>query len=122
MRGDPDKLRRVLINLVGNAIDAMEAAATPNPRLKIMSGDNLAGTEVWVRVLDNGPGIDAETQRKVFDPFYTTKKSGTGLGLALSKKVVDAHGGTLEVESSPAHGTEFVLSFPKQAQSLRGGQ
>ncbi len=117
MQGDAEKLRRVLINLVGNAIDAMEGAATANPTLRIMSGDNLAGTEVWVRVQDNGPGIDAETQRKVFDPFYTTKASGTGLGLALSKKVVDAHGGSLELESSPSNGTEFVLSFPKEVAS-----
>jgi two-component system sensor histidine kinase AtoS len=82
-----------------------------------MSGDNLAATEVWVRVVDNGPGMDAETQRKIFDPFYTTKDSGTGLGLALSKKVVDAHGGSLELTSSPSRGTEFVLSFPKRAQA-----
>ena len=98
----------------------MEGVGTSSPTLKIMSGDNLAGTEVWVRVLDNGPGIDADTQRKVFDPFYTTKASGTGLGLALSKKIVDAHGGTMELDSSPDSGTEFVLSFPKQGQSRRG--
>jgi signal transduction histidine kinase len=80
-----------------------------------MSGDNLAGSEVWLRVQDNGPGMEPETQSKIFDPFYTTKESGTGLGLALSKKVVEAHGGTMEVQSSPGNGTEFVLSFPKEA-------
>jgi signal transduction histidine kinase len=122
MRGDADKLRRVLINLIGNAIDALEGAGTPEPKLTIMSGDNLAGTEVWVRVQDNGPGIDAETRRKVFDPFYTTKASGTGLGLALSKKVVDAHGGSLELDSSPSRGTEFVLSFPKEVVRAGGAQ
>jgi len=115
MRGDPDKLRRVVINLVGNALDALESVHTESPRLTIMSGDNLAGSEVWLRVQDNGPGMEPETQSKIFDPFYTTKESGTGLGLALSKKVVEAHGGTMEVQSSPGNGTEFVLSFPKEA-------
>jgi signal transduction histidine kinase len=120
MRGDPEQLRRVVINLIGNAIDAMEGAGTAEPKLTIMSGDNLAGTEVWVRLQDNGPGIPVETRAKIFDPFFTTKSSGTGLGLALSKKVVDAHGGCISVESSPQHGTEFVLSFPKDSQ-LGGG-
>jgi len=117
MRGDPDKLRRVLINLVGNALDAMEEAGTPSPRLEILGGDNLAGSEVWVRVRDNGPGIPPATLARIFDPFYTTKRSGTGLGLALSKKVVDAHGGSLEVESSPERGSEFILSFPKSVRT-----
>jgi signal transduction histidine kinase len=120
MRGDPEQLRRVVINLIGNAIDAMEGAGTAEPKLTIMSGDNLAGTEVWVRLQDNGPGIPVETRAKIFDPFFTTKSSGTGLGLALSKKVVDAHGGCISVESSPQHGTEFVLSFPKDSR-LGGG-
>ena len=115
MQGDADKLRRVVINLIGNAMDAMDGAGTASPRLHIMSGDNLAGTEVWLRVQDNGPGIPPETLSKIFDPFYTTKRQGTGLGLALSKKVVEAHGGAMEVESSPETGTEFVLSFPKEA-------
>jgi signal transduction histidine kinase len=116
MRGDPEKLRRVVINLVGNALDAMAEAGTPSPGLKIMLGDNLAGTEVWLRIQDNGPGIPDETLSKIFDPFYTTKDQGTGLGLALSKKVVEAHGGRVEVDSSPETGSEFVLSFSKDAR------
>jgi len=119
MRGDPEKLRRVMINLLGNALDAMEEAGTSAPCLRVMSGDNLAGSEVWVRIQDNGPGIDAETRRKIFDPFYTTKQSGTGLGLALSKKLVDAHGGTMEVDTPPGGGTEFVLAFPKDTSKKR---
>jgi signal transduction histidine kinase len=116
MRGDSEKLRRVVINLVGNALDAMVDSHVPNPSLKLMMGDNLAGTEVWLRVQDNGPGIPDDTLSKIFDPFYTTKDQGTGLGLALSKKVVEAHGGRVEVDASPETGTEFVLSFPKNAE------
>jgi signal transduction histidine kinase len=111
--GDPEKLRRVVINLMGNAIDALEEAGVPEPRIEIGVGDNLAGSEVWLRVRDNGPGMDEETQRRVFRPFYTSKANGTGLGLAISKKLVDAHGGTIEIDSQPGAGCEFVLTFPK---------
>jgi len=115
MRGDPEKLRRVLINLVGNALDALEEASVPEPRLRILAGENLAGTEVWVRVRDNGPGMDPTTLHKIFSPFYTSKSEGTGLGLAISKKLVDAHGGSIEADSQPGQGTEFVVTFPKRS-------
>ena len=115
LRGDPDKLRRVLVNLVGNAIDALEEAGTPDPHIEVMAGENLAGTECWVRVRDNGPGIDPETLSRIFSPFYTSKDSGTGLGLAISKKVVDAHGGSIEATSSPGAGAEFTITIPKHA-------
>jgi signal transduction histidine kinase len=115
MRGDSEKLRRVIINLIGNALDALESSGCEDPRLQVGVGENLAGTEVWVRVRDNGPGIDPETLSKIFSPFYTSKSNGTGLGLAISKKLVDAHGGSIEAHSTPGDGTEFVLRFPKQA-------
>jgi signal transduction histidine kinase len=115
MRGDAEKMRHVLVNLIGNALDALEQSDTPVPRLQVIAGENLAGTEVWVRVRDNGDGIRPENLDKVFSPFFTTKEKGTGLGLALSKKVVDAHGGTLEVEPSAETGTEVLLTFPKDA-------
>ncbi len=113
MRGDPEKLRRVIINLLGNALDALEENAGPDPRVELTAGENLAGTEVWVRVRDNGPGIQPEALQKIFSPFYTSKANGTGLGLAISKRVVDAHGGSLEVNSTPGEGTDFLLTFPR---------
>ncbi len=115
MRGDPEKLRRVLINLVGNALDALEGAGTPDARIEVAGGENLAGNEVWLRVRDNGPGMDPEALGKIFSPFYTSKETGTGLGLAISKKVIDAHGGAIEANSSPGAGTEVLLTFPKRA-------
>jgi two-component system sensor histidine kinase HydH len=114
MRGDPEKLRRVIINLVGNALDALEGAGTPDPTLHVLAGENLAGTELWVRVKDNGPGMGPETLERIFSPFYTSKAGGTGLGLALSKKVVEAHGGSIEAHSQPGGGSEFLLTFPRQ--------
>ena len=114
MMGDPEKLRRVLINLVGNALDALEESTTQNSVISVIVGENLAGTEVWVSVRDNGPGIDSKTLEKIFSPFYTSKDNGTGLGLAISKKLVDAHGGSIEAKSTPGAGTEFIVTFPKQ--------
>ncbi len=114
MQGDSEKLRRVAINLVGNALDALEQSRTPDPELRVEMGENLAGSEVWVRIRDNGPGIDAAVREKIFSPFYTSKTNGTGLGLAITRKLVDAHRGNVELNSAPGEGTEFVLSFPKQ--------
>ena len=117
MEGDPEKLRRVVINLLGNALDALEEAEAPQPMIEVGVGENLAGSEVWIRIKDNGPGIDEDTQSKMFRPFFTSKANGTGLGLAISRKLVDAHGGTIELHSAPGVGTEFVLTFPKLSEA-----
>jgi signal transduction histidine kinase len=114
LRGDAEKLRRVIINLMNNALDALGQGASGDPTLEVSAGENLAGTECWVRVRDNGPGIDAETLSQIWSPFYTSKESGTGLGLAISKKVVDAHGGSIEATSRPGEGAEFTITIPKQ--------
>ncbi len=114
--GDLEKLRRVLINLINNALDAFEEKGTEQPCLEISIGENLAGTDIWLRLRDNGAGIDPEIIHKIFNPFYTSKEDGTGLGLALSRKIIDAHGGSIEVASMPGQGTEFVLAFPKQTE------
>ena len=114
LRGDAEQLRRVIINLVGNAIDALDESSTPNPRIELALGENLAGGEVWVRIRDNGPGIDAEALQKMFSPFYTSKANGTGLGLAISRKLIEAHRGTLEARSQPGAGAEFIVTLPKQ--------
>jgi len=115
VRGDPEKLRRVVINLVGNALDALEESKTREPRVRVLAGENLAGDEVWLRVRDNGPGIASELRARVFDPFFTSKQGGTGLGLALARKVVLAHGGSIEVGAAAPQGTEFVVTLPRRA-------
>ena len=117
--GDPEQLRRVVINLVSNAMDALEGAGVDRPTIRVGMGENLAGSEVWVRIRDNGRGIDEASRDRIFDPFYTSREDGTGLGLALCRKIVDAHGGTIEVDSAAGVGTEFVLTFPRHAGSVR---
>jgi signal transduction histidine kinase len=120
MTGDAEQLRRVIINLVSNAFDVLEESATPDPRLEIQMGENLAGSEVWLRIGDNGPGIDADAQEKIFSPFYTSKEGGTGLGLPICRKLVDAHGGRIEVEAGPGRGVEFLITLPKQRRMEEG--
>ena len=111
--GDPEKLRRVVINLVGNALDAMNGASVRRPAIEVQAGENLAGTEVWLRVRDNGPGIERDRIEQIWAPFHTSKANGTGLGLPITRKVVETHGGSIEVEAPPDGGTEFRVVLPK---------
>jgi signal transduction histidine kinase len=67
---------------------------------------------VYLKVSDRGPGIPPEALPRVFDPFYTTKASGTGLGLSVTYGIVHDHNGTIDVQSAPGQGTTFVLTFP----------
>jgi signal transduction histidine kinase len=122
MRGDAEKLRRVIENLISNAIEAICAAQPASPRIEIMGGENLAGNEIWLRVIDNGSGIAPSDRERIWSPFFTTREEGTGLGLALSRKTVEAHGGDIELvfdssRSGSRKGTEFILSFPKDANA-----
>jgi signal transduction histidine kinase len=115
---DAGKLRRVLLNLLGNALDACQAAGKP-ARVRIEAGENLAGSEVWLRVRDDGPGIEPERLARIFEPFYTSKSGGTGLGLAITKKLVVAHGGSIEAHSAPGQGAEFLISLPRRGPEAR---
>lgn len=114
LRADAEKLRRVVINLVGNALDALEEAKPGAPQIRITAGENLAGTDVWLRVRDNGPGMDAVTRDRAFRPFHTSKSGGTGLGLPIVRKLVEAHGGTIELHSAVGVGSEFVVVLPRR--------
>jgi signal transduction histidine kinase len=117
IQADGEQLRQVLANLIGNALDVLSANHSPNPTVEVSGGLNLAGTEVWIRVRDNGPGVPADVASKLFRPFFTTKARGTGLGLSLSKKFVERHGGTIELVATAPSGAEFVVHLPLVAAS-----
>jgi len=108
--GDAGTLQQVLLNLVTNAREAM---AGRGGEIRIETGI-VAERPRWVRVViqDTGPGISPEELSKVFDPFYTTKTTGTGLGLSVSYGIIQDHHGTVDVQSAPGKGTTFVLAFP----------
>lgn len=103
---DPDQLKQVFLNLVTNAVQAMEDTGG---RITIAAGSE--GDFVQVSVADNGPGIPADDLPKVFDPFYSRRQGGTGLGLTIVHRIVDEHGGHIEVDSS-GEGTTFIVSLP----------
>jgi PAS domain S-box-containing protein len=111
--GDASTLQQVLLNLVTNAREAMMGRSG---EIRIETGPATERLG-WVRVIiaDTGPGISPEELLKVFDPFYTTKRSGTGLGLSVSYGIVQDHHGTVDVHSIPGRGTTFVLAFPAVA-------
>ena len=115
MEGDPEQLRRVAINLLNNAMDALAEEPVAKPGIRVSMGENLAGTEVWVQIADNGIGMKAEDRDRIFEPFYTSKSDGTGLGLSITRKLVEAHRGRIEISDlGPGQrGTTFVLTFPK---------
>jgi signal transduction histidine kinase len=109
-------LRRALMNLVGNALDAM-----PNGGVLSVSAGPRADGRYSVVVKDTGMGIPAEDREKIFEPYFTTKASGLGLGLVLTKKIVDAHGGEIFMESSPGKGTRFEVALPAGAPAPAAG-
>jgi signal transduction histidine kinase len=103
---DRDMMRQVLLNLVGNAYQAMPDGGTLGVGVSATDG------AVQVRVRDTGTGMTADVRARLFEPFFTTKPRGVGLGLAVAKRVVDAHGGAIAIDSAPDLGTEFCITLP----------
>nr|WP_246844530.1 ATP-binding protein [Hydrocoleum sp. CS-953] len=114
----PGELNQVFMNIIGNAIDALEPMRKESsnllPQITITTKIETEN-QVIIQITDNGMGMSETVQKRIFDPFYTTKEvgKGTGLGLAISYQViVERHGGKLECISTPQKGTEFIISIP----------
>lgn len=112
---DENQIRQALLNLVRNAREAMPSGG----RLRVELGANADG-HVRLAIADTGPGIAPEHLAKVFDPFFSTKDKGTGLGLALVQQIVSEHGGRIDVHSPAGGGTTFVLTFPALPAGAEG--
>ncbi len=104
--GDPDQLKQVFLNLVTNAVQAMDSEGG-----SILIEGSSTEDYVVITVADTGPGIAAEDINKVFDPFFTKRADGTGLGLTIVHRIIDEHDGHIAVESSP-DGTTFIVTLP----------
>jgi len=110
---DATQLQQVLVNLVKNAAQAMSTGGT----LTLQTGET--GDEVWVSVTDSGGGIPQEQINRIFEPFYTTKKKGSGLGLMIVQRIVRAHNGRIELESHVGRGTTFRVWLPLHERKPR---
>jgi signal transduction histidine kinase len=106
VRLDPDLFKQALVNLVLNAEQAMPDGGT----LTLIG--RCEGETVYLEVIDTGAGIAPEAMAKLFRPFHTTKPDGSGLGLATTRKIVLAHGGTIEAQSEQGRGTKFTIALP----------
>lgn len=107
--GYSDKLKQAFLNIIVNAVQAMKDS--PEPLLKItLQSEN---DKILLQIKDNGMGMKEETQKRIFEPFYTTKTKGTGLGLAVTHKILESHGALVSIESELGQGTTFKLIFNK---------
>jgi signal transduction histidine kinase len=111
---DPEQLKEVMVNLVINACEVMEKGGDITIHEYEGVTDSL-GRVVIIRLSDNGPGIPKATGDLVFEPFFTTKEEGTGLGLSIAARIIDEHGGRLDLVSGDGRGAEFVITLPIQA-------
>ncbi|MFA4901279.1 MAG: ATP-binding protein [Desulfobaccales bacterium] len=108
---DPDQLKEVLVNLVLNACEVMVGGGAITIREEIR-GDSPLGPVVVLRLSDTGPGIPQSVQDKVFQPFFSTKEEGTGLGLSIATRIIEDHGGRLELKSKKNEGATFIITLP----------
>jgi len=121
---DRDLIKRVVINLLDNAVAALEgmrhkggSARAPTVRIETHFNSQLKMAALIVK--DNGPGMDEETKARVFEPYFSTKKEGTGLGLAIAKRIVNDHDGFIRVVSAPGEGTQFLIELPTMERNTQ---
>ncbi len=112
IEGDRERLQQVFTNILLNASQAMEGKGT------LHLAAHLDGSWVQVTLADTGPGMSEAVQQKIFNPFFTTKSSGTGLGLSVSYGIIRAHGGMITVSSASGRGAEFLVELPLKQSNL----
>jgi signal transduction histidine kinase len=107
--------QQVLLNLITNAIEAMRSVTDRPRQLRIESNIIQGSQGVLVTVEDSGTGIDRKDRNRIFEPFYTTKSSGTGIGLTICRSIIEAHGGTLRASANNPYGTIFHVALPSSS-------
>jgi C4-dicarboxylate-specific signal transduction histidine kinase len=115
LRGDRIQLQQVLLNLIVNAVEAMSGTADGPRELQIDTAEAGPGS-VRVAVRDSGPGLPPAGLKRLFEPFYTTKPGGLGMGLLISRSIVEAHGGRLWASVNEPRGASFTFTLPTQEE------
>nr|WP_319776133.1 ATP-binding protein [uncultured Sphaerochaeta sp.] len=108
LTADSEQIEQVLINLIINSIQSLATTSTPEISMNAQLDDR---GKIVIRVIDNGPGISEDIMEKIFIPFFSTKKEGSGIGLSFSRQIIRAHGGSMRVSSKPGKETVFSLRF-----------
>jgi len=116
VRIDRETFRSAILNLLINATQAMDAGG------QLMVRTRSSGLGVMIELIDTGPGMGPETLARVFEAFYSTKQGGSGLGLPTARKIVEAHGGTIDVESAPGRGTKVAIWLPAPPRLPTGSE
>ena len=118
VRADPIQLQQVILNLVRNAIDAIAISPTNTKAMRLMTTyDGKSIVSIYVQ--DTGPGIATENETQIFDPFFTTKTSGMGLGLSISRRIIEDHGGDLRLTETSSKGCTFEITLPTSSEGLK---
>jgi nitrogen fixation/metabolism regulation signal transduction histidine kinase len=110
VQADSDQLARAMKNIVANAVEAMDGADVEHPRIGVRTSVNDG--RVTVEIHDNGPGISSDAENKVFEPYFTTRREGTGLGMAIVYRIVTEHGGVIEAGRAPGGGAAITVQLP----------
>ena len=109
------QLQQVVLNLLLNAIQAASSQHAGAPAVSMVT--DRSGTAVRLVVADSGPGIPPESMTRIFDPFFTTKPDGLGVGLSISRSIIEVHGGELSAGNQASGGAEFVVTLPAEGTS-----
>jgi signal transduction histidine kinase len=119
---DPFQVERAIINIVVNAIEAMPHGGEliVSTKWRPLSELNSAGEYLELTIADTGKGLSPEELHSVFDPFYTTKVLGTGLGLSLSQSIIESHGGNIDIQSVVNWGTTVTIIIPRDITPVYG--
>ena len=123
LEADAERLRQVFINLIINSVNAMPEGGSLFVSLDAVTAGSNSPDYIEVTIKDTGRGMSKEEQGKLFEPFHTTRNGGMGLGLAISRKIVELHRGLISIESEMGKGTAFIISLPvNYGMQNRAGQ
>lgn len=119
VRADPVQLQQILVNLITNGLDALDGTPAEGDRL-LVNCDGSDARMAVIRIRDNGRGLNGANAERIFDPFYTTKEGGVGIGLSISRSIAESHGGSIRLLPNADRGMTAILALPKAVAAANG--